>query len=194
MKKNLFFLTLFIIIVMGLYRGLSLNPHHHTSPLVNKIAPAFQLNTLGYQGTTMTAEIFKDKVTILQFWASWCSICHENHQFWVEKLSKKDNSLQNSIQWVGVNYHDSLEDAQKFLKENKNPYQLNLVDEKGRMGIDYGILGIPEMFVIDAKGIIRYHHQGPMTFEVWQAVIRQEVGRCLKMPVSNAEFRRLIWL
>ena len=175
MKKNLFFLTLFFLMIIGLYRGLSLNSNHHASPLINKPAPAFQLNTLENQGITLTEEIFKDKITILQFWASWCSVCHSNHRFWVENFVKKNaflqDALQNPIQWIGLNYHDSLEDAQNFLEENKNPYQLNLVDEKGRMGIDYGVLGIPEMFIIDTKKVIRYHHQGPMTPEIWQTKV-----------------------
>lgn len=158
-------LIIFAIIVMVLWRGLSLHPNQVPSPLVNKAAPPFQLPTL-FAAKQATQKDFLGKVTLFNVWASWCYACAEEHEF-ILHLAKDEH-----VNFYGLNYKDDPETAKKWLQENGNPYQVVAVDHAGIAAIDWGVYGAPETFIIDKKGIIRYKHIGPITAEAWEQKLK----------------------
>jgi cytochrome c biogenesis protein CcmG/thiol:disulfide interchange protein DsbE len=151
-------LALFGVLVFFLWRGLSLNPREVPSPLVGKPAPAFALPTLG-DGTTLKREDLLGKVWVLNVWASWCAPCREEHPL-VIAFAKR-----SGVPVYGLNYKDKPVAATQWLQQLGNPYAATLVDADGKAGIDWGVYGVPETFVIDKTGVIRYKHIGPLTEE-----------------------------
>ncbi len=166
--KLKFFLPLigFIVLAGFLFVGLRLDPREVPSPLIGKPAPAFDLPVLGANQRANLAT-FQGKVWVLNVWASWCVSCRDEHPLFVE-LSKR-GELKNL---VGLNYKDRDVAAQKWLTDLGNPYQLSIVDADGRVGIDYGVYGVPETFVIDKRGVIRYKHIGAVTRKAWDEKIK----------------------
>ncbi len=148
----------FIGLIALLAVGLRLNPREVPSPLVGKPAPAFELPRLDAPDKTFTQKDMLGKVWVLNVWASWCPPCLVEHPV-VTDLAK-------IIPVVGLNYKDAREDALPWLKRNGNPYELSVHDAAGRIAIDYGVYGVPETYVIDRQGVIRYKHIGPLTPEV----------------------------
>jgi len=144
---------LFLFIVILLMRGLSLHPNQIPSPLMNKPAPTFSND-------------FKGHVTLLNVWATWCSACAEEHDFLLQLAREKEVIL------MGLNYKDNPKAAIRWLKQQGNPYQLVAYDPTGQIGIDWGVYGTPETFIIDKKGIIRYKQLGPLTQEVWEQTLK----------------------
>ncbi len=157
MSRYLLPLGVFIVIAGFLFYGLNLNPREVPSPLVGKPAPAFQLAQLQAPDKTFTPADMAGKVWLMNVWASWCVSCRAEHPVLVE-LAKR-----NVVPVVGLNYKDQPEDAKKWLQQLGDPYVLSVSDIEGRTGIDFGVYGVPETFVIDGKGIIRYKHIGPVT-------------------------------
>jgi cytochrome c biogenesis protein CcmG/thiol:disulfide interchange protein DsbE len=157
MGRYLLPLGVFIVIAGFLFYGLNLNPREVPSPLVGKPAPAFQLAQLQTPDKTFTPADMAGKVWLMNVWASWCVSCRAEHPVLVE-LAKR-----NVVPVVGLNYKDQPEDAKKWLQRLGDPYVLSVSDIEGRTGIDFGVYGVPETFVIDGKGIIRYKHIGPVT-------------------------------
>lgn len=143
-----------------LFIGLGLNPREVPSPLIGKPAPAFQLVKLGDPSQTVSREDLLGKVWMLNVWASWCAPCREEHPLVVD-LAKR-----NPVAVYGLNYKDQGPAARAWLANLGDPYRATLVDADGRVGIDYGVYGVPETFVIDREGMIRYKHTGPLTAEV----------------------------
>jgi len=156
-KRFLWPLAIFILLVGFLAAGLKLDPREVPSPLVGKPAPAFDLPVLLQPDKRFTPETMRGKVWLLNVWASWCVSCREEHPVLVE-LSKK-----GVLPILGLNYKDKSDDAQRWLAQFGNPYQLSAVDADGRIGIDYGVYGVPETYVIDGNGVIRYKQIGPIT-------------------------------
>ena len=150
----------FIGLIALLAAGLRLNPREVPSPLIGKAAPSFELPRLDAPDTTFTQKEMLGKVWVLNVWASWCPPCLVEHPV-VTDLAK-------TIPVVGLNYKDAREDALPWLKRNGNPYALSVYDAAGRIAIDYGVYGVPETFVIDRQGVIRFKHIGPLTPEVVQ--------------------------
>ena len=150
-------LGVFIVVAGFLFYGLNLNPREVPSPLVGKPAPSFQLARLDAPAEKFTPQEMAGKVWLLNVWASWCVSCRAEHPVLVE-LAK-----QQIVPVVGLNYKDQPEDAKKWLQHFGDPYLLSISDIEGRVGIDFGVYGVPETFVIDQKGIIRYKHIGPVT-------------------------------
>jgi cytochrome c biogenesis protein CcmG, thiol:disulfide interchange protein DsbE len=155
-------LLIFLVLVLFLAVGLSLNPREVPSPLIGKAAPAFRLPLLQDPGRSFGTEDLKGKVWILNVWASWCAACLEEHPILVEF------SKANVLPIYGLNYKDKHEDALKWLSEHGNPYALSIEDGDGRVGIDYGVYGVPETYLIDGNGVIRYKRVGPVTPEILQ--------------------------
>ena len=145
-----------LIVLLGV--GLTLNPREVPSPLIGKTAPPFELPRLDQPAKTFTQKEMLGNVWVLNVWASWCPPCLAEHPVVTE--------LAKSVPVVGLNYKDAREDALPWLARNGNPYQLSVYDANGRIAIDYGVYGVPETYVIDRKGVIRYKHIGPMTPEV----------------------------
>ena len=168
-------ITGFILLVGLLAVGLRLNPREVPSPLIGKPAPGFQLPLLNAPDKTFSQKDMLGKVWILNVWASWCPPCLVEHPV-VSELARS-----GVVPVIGLNYKDAREDALPWLKRNGDPYQLTVFDEAGRIGIDYGVYGVPETYVIDQKGVIRYKHIGPLTPEVAQKkllpLIQELAGR-----------------
>jgi len=160
MNRFLLPLGIFIVLVVFLGIGLNRNPREVPSPLIDKPAPAFQVPQLHEPAKTISQKDMLGKVWLFNVWASWCVSCRQEHPVLVE-LSKK-----NVVPIVGLNYKDGREDGMKWLQDWGNPYVLSAFDQDGRVGIDYGVYGVPETFVVDKSGTIRYKHIGPLTQDV----------------------------
>ena len=160
MTRFLLPLTIFILLVGFLAVGLKLDPREVPSPLIGKPAPAFELPVLQQPDKRFVPGDMRGKVWLLNVWASWCVSCRDEHPLLVE-LSKK-----GVLPILGLNYKDKGEDAQRWLKQFGNPYELSVVDADGRIGIDYGVYGVPETYLIDRAGVIRYKQIGPVTQEL----------------------------
>ncbi len=157
MNRYLIPLGIFLVLVVFLGIGLGLNPREVPSPLIGKPAPAFKLAELHENSKILGREDMLGKVWLLNVWASWCVSCREEHPVLVE-LSKR-----NVVPIYGLNYKDQRDDALAWLKQFGDPYTTSIVDRDGRVGIDYGVYGVPETFVIDKAGLIRYKQIGPVT-------------------------------
>ena len=153
-------LLLFAVLVGFLARGLSLKPHEIPSPLIDKPAPAFSLPTLDAPDQKLSAQDLRGQVWILNVWASWCVACRIEHPLLVEF------SRTGTVPIYGLNYKDKRDDAIGWLTKFGNPYTRSLSDAEGLVGIDFGVYGVPETFVIDKTGVIRYKQIGPVTPEV----------------------------
>lgn len=158
--KFLIPLLLFIVLVAFLAIGLNRDPHEVPSPLIGKTAPAFALPQLAEPQKTFSPESMKGRAWILNVWASWCVACREEHPVLVE-LGK----LQLAP-IIGLDYKDKRDDALAMLNRLGNPYALSVFDADGRVGIDYGVYGVPETYVIDQAGVIRFKHIGPLTMDL----------------------------
>ncbi len=161
-KKFLIPLAVFVVLLGFLGVGLTLNPREVPSPLIDKAAPAFSLTQLHEADKTLTPADLKGKVWLLNVWASWCVSCRQEHPLLVE-LGKA-----NVVPIYGLNYKDQRPDALKWLDQFGNPYTASIVDADGKVGIDYGVYGVPETFLIDKEGVIRYKQIGPITPQVLQ--------------------------
>ena len=147
----------FIALAGFLYVGLHLDPHEVPSPLIDKPAPAFNLPQLHDPSKSFSPEQMKGKVWLLNVWASWCVSCKEEHPILVQL------SRQNIVPIYGLDYKDKPADAEMTLQGGGDPYTVTATDTDGRIGIDYGVYGVPETYVIDKQGIIRYKQIGPVT-------------------------------
>jgi len=147
----------FLAIGLALMAGLRRDPHELPSALVGKPAPAFELPVLEADGRTVRASDMRGKVWMLNVWASWCGPCQLEHPLLV------DFARHTQVPVVGLNYKDKPEAARAWLQRLGNPYSATLADPEGRTGIDFGVYGVPETFVIDREGIVRYRQAGPLT-------------------------------
>lgn len=172
-KQRLFlFIPLAIFVLLGVlfWRGLSLDPNEMPSALLNKPVPAFDLSVLpapeNPQGLVKAnQDMLKGKVSLLNVWATWCTTCRQEHEFL--------NTLKaQGILIYGINYKDNAEDAQRWLSELHNPYVFSVLDEEGRLGLNLGVFGAPETYVIDKQGVIRYKHIGDVNAQVWEKTIK----------------------
>jgi cytochrome c biogenesis protein CcmG/thiol:disulfide interchange protein DsbE len=150
-------LAVFVVILAFLFVGLGLNPREVPSPLIGKPAPAFQLAQLHAPDRAFTHTDMLGQVWLLNVWASWCISCRDEHPLLVQLAKAK------TVPLVGLNYKDKPDEAKAWLKQFGDPYQLSISDLQGRVGIDYGVYGVPETFVIDRAGVIRHKHIGPIT-------------------------------
>ncbi len=155
-------LALFLALAILLGAGLRLNPREVPSPLINKPAPHFELPQLHAPEKTFSEKDMLGKVWMLNVWASWCASCRVEHPVLVE-LDKS-----GVVPLYGLNYKDQRDDGVAWLQRFGNPYQLSAYDIDGRVGIDYGVYGVPETYVIDKRGVIRYKHIGVLTRDIVQ--------------------------
>lgn len=151
-------LILFAVLMVFLVIGLSLKPKEIPSPFIGKVAPNFELPVLN-QSSSFVPKSMLGKVWLLNVWASWCTTCREEHPLLVE-LSKK-----KIVPIIGLNYKDQNAPAMKWLQDMGDPYDLSVVDANGKVGIDYGVYGVPETFLIDQTGKVVYKFTGPITPE-----------------------------
>ena len=153
-------LILFILLVAFLAIGLNRDPHEVPSPLIGKPAPNFEIGQLADSQKTFSPESMKGKVWMLNVWASWCVACREEHPLLIEFSKTK------TLPIIGLDYKDQRADAMTMLSREGNPYTLSAFDGNGRVGIDYGVYGVPETYIIDKTGVIRYKNIGPITPEI----------------------------
>jgi len=158
MKNKLFLIPLFLVFVLGLFlwRGLSLDPRKLPSPLVGKAMPVFSAPRVHVPVKTISTQDLLGRPYLLNIWASWCVACRQEHPLLMEL------SRQGRVRLIGLNYKDKRADAVKFLGTMGDPYEMSLSDLDGRIGIDLGVYGVPETFLVDSKGIIKYKHIGPI--------------------------------
>ena len=171
MKRFLLPLIIFLVMVGFLAVGLHLDPREVPSPLVGKPAPAFDLPRLDQPEKTFSPKAMLGQVWLLNVWASWCGACREEHPLLVA-LSKA-----KLVPLYGMDYKDTRAEAQQWLNEGGNPYIANAMDIDGRVGIDYGVYGVPETYVIDKAGVIAYKQIGPITEQVLRNKIMPLVER-----------------
>ena len=159
MKRFILPLVVFGILLLFLGVGLRLNPHEIPSPFIGKPAPAFNLPQLSDPEKTISPKDMLGQVWLLNVWASWCVSCREEHPYLLEF------SKQHVVPIIGLNYKDTRQEGIGLLMKSGNPYQVSGFDANGQVGIDYGVYGVPETFVIDKSGIIRMKFTGPLTPE-----------------------------
>jgi cytochrome c biogenesis protein CcmG/thiol:disulfide interchange protein DsbE len=155
-KKFIIPLAAFVLIGVLLLKGLSLDPKRIPSPLIGKPLPDFSLARVHQPDKVVTKKDLLGRVYLLNVWASWCVACREEHPLLMEMRRVK------LVPLIGLNYKDDNAAARGFLAGMGNPYEMSLSDTNGRVGIDLGVYGVPETFVIDKQGIIRYKHIGPI--------------------------------
>jgi cytochrome c biogenesis protein CcmG, thiol:disulfide interchange protein DsbE len=158
-------LVLFLGLVVFLAIGLRRDPHAVPSPLINKPAPEFQLSQLKEPSKSFSAAEMRGKVWLLNVWASWCISCRDEHPFLLEY------ARSGAVPIYGLNLKDKREDALGWLGELGDPYVVSAADLDGRVGIDFGVYGAPESFLIDRNGVIRFKHVGPITPDIWQNTV-----------------------
>jgi cytochrome c biogenesis protein CcmG/thiol:disulfide interchange protein DsbE len=174
MSRNIRFLLpliIFIVVAAFLYKGLSLNPREVPSPFINKPAPDFALQKLDNMSEQFSNKDMLGKVWLLNVWASWCVACRQEHPLLVQMARR------GAVPIYGLNYKDAPTQARQWLKQHGDPYELSAVDYQGNVGIDYGVYGVPETFVIDKRGIIRHKVIGPIT----SGILNQCVMPLVKM-------------
>ena len=168
MSKYLRFLlplAIFIALVGFLAAGLKLDPKEVPSPLIGKPAPDFALTRLDQPTLTIRREDLLGKVWMLNVWASWCTACREEHPVLL------DFARRRLVPVYGLDYKDQRGAGLRWLSNSGDPYEASLFDPEGRVGIDWGVYGVPETFIIDREGVVRYKHIGPLTPEVLRDTI-----------------------
>ncbi len=155
-------LALFVVLVGFLAVGLKLDPREVPSPLIGKPAPAFALTRLDNADQTIRRDDMLGKVWMLNVWASWCAACREEHPHLVAFAKTKAMPI------LGLNYKDTRKDGLGWLARFGDPYDASLFDVDGRVGIEFGVYGVPETFVIDKQGVIRFKQIGPITPDILQ--------------------------
>ncbi len=152
----------FVVLATLLGVGLTLNPREVPSPFIGKPAPAFTLPRLLASERFLSPVKLLGKVWLLNVWASWCAPCREEHPVLMQA------AREGGVHLVGLNYKDDPRNAQEWLLRLGDPYAATASDRDGRVGIDYGVYGVPETFIIDKAGVVRFKHVGPLTADIWQ--------------------------
>lgn len=167
MKKLLRIIPLVIFMGMGffLYQGLYLNPQKLDSALEGKPIPAFNLERLETADEMLTEADLKGQVALLNVWATWCPACKYEHPF-LNRLAR-----QKIVPIYGINYRDERGPAIKELQRQGDPYAINIFDKDGRLGLDLGVYGAPETFIVDHNGIIRFRYAGPIDPQIWSETL-----------------------
>ena len=168
MKKQLLILPsiLFLLILLIFFYLLIIdrNPTELPSTLLNKNIPKFEAESLLKEKKFVSSDVFGKKIKLVNFFATWCKPCRDEHNY------IKDFSNQERIEVIGINYKDNNQKTIAWLKELGNPYSNIAVDKNGRIAIDWGVYGIPETFVVNSKGIIKYRHVGPITKKIYKKI------------------------
>ena len=159
---NIFFLL--IILVFFYLLIIARNPSELPSVLLNKNVPKFKTEYLLNDKKFISSEIFGKEITLVNFFATWCKPCRDEHNY-IKRFSN-----QGGLKIIGINYKDNNHIAIKWLKDLGNPYSHVIVDKKGRIAIDWGVYGIPETFVVDSKGVIKYRQAGPISEKMYKKI------------------------
>lgn len=163
--KRLIPFGIFIVLVIFFAVGLKLNPREVPSPLIGKPAPDFKLALLHEPAKQLSPADLRGQVWLLNVWASWCASCRQEHEVLLD-LAKR-----NLLPIYGMDYKDDPQAGRAWLERLGNPYTASIVDPDGRTGIDYGVYGVPETYLIDKNGVIRHKHTGPVTDEALEKTL-----------------------
>ncbi len=162
-RLKLFLPLLVFAVLAGFFiKGLGLDPRALPSALLEKPLPEFTLPNLDAPGQTLDNEAVLGAPTLVNVWATWCPSCAVEHNF-LNYLREREG-----VTIIGVNYKDNVDKARVWLSEKGNPYRYNVVDLDGRFGIDLGITGAPETYLVDAEGVVQMRYQGPLDRHVWE--------------------------
>lgn len=153
-------LIIFAVLAVLFWRGLSLDPTAMPSSRIDDPVPAFSLRTVRDADVRITEQAMKGEVSLVNVWATWCAACRIEHPFLVELA-------EQGMPIYGINYKDDVEEAKRWLAQLHDPYRLSVVDQDGRLGVDLGVFGAPETYVVDKNGVIRYRHVGVVDQRVW---------------------------
>ena len=172
MMRRLLLLLPFVVflgLAFFLYRGLSLDPSARESALIGQAFPAFTLPTLEDPDTEVDESLLRGQISLVNVWASWCPTCKE-------EMPQLLTLAERGVRLVGINYKDTRVKGREFLDEFGDPFEVNIFDPDGDLGFELGVYGVPETFLVDAEGIIRYKHTGYITPEDVERVV-QEVAK-----------------
>ena len=168
MKKKLLILpSIFFFIILSIFLYLLIierNPSELPSNLLNKNVPIFETESLFKNEKFISSQEFKNEIILVNFFATWCKPCRDEHVY-IKRFSNK-----KGIKVIGVNYKDNSKKTIKWLKNLGNPYSDVLIDKNGRVAIDWGVYGIPETFIVNPSGIIKYRHVGPITSKIYKKI------------------------
>ncbi len=154
--------ALFLVLVIFLGIGLTKDPSKVDSPLINLPAPGFSLPRLRAPDETMTDEVFRGQVSLINVWATWCVGCRQEHDTLVEVARTQ------TVPIYGLNWKDDRTQAIKWLDRLGDPYEKTAFDGEGRVAIDWGVYGAPETFLVDGNGVVRHKLIGPMNMRIWE--------------------------
>ncbi|WP_251977114.1 DsbE family thiol:disulfide interchange protein [Salinicola avicenniae] len=173
MKRRLLLLiplAIFAVLVAFFYRGLAKDPAARDSALLAKPFPAFELSTLADASQRLDRSLLEGQVTLVNVWGEWCPTCKQEMPQLLELADR-------GVRLVGVDYKDTRENGRRFLDEYGDPFTVSLFDPEGSLGFDLGVYGAPESFLVDADGVIRYHHTGYITPQDVEQVILPQVAQ-----------------
>jgi len=165
MGRRLLPFAIFLLLAFFLAVGLRLNPSEVPSPLIDRPAPHFSLSLLADPDRVVSEHDMLGQAWLFNVWASWCSACRDEHPLLMQL------AMRGELPIYGLDYKDRAEDALEWLEHRGDPYVLSVADRDGRTGIDYGVYGVPETYLIDPHGVIRYKHIGPLTAHVLEETI-----------------------
>ena len=169
MKRRLLLLLPFLVFLMlgfFLYRGLALDPSARASALLAEKFPSFTLSTLEDPDARVDESLLRGQVSLVNVWASWCPTCKE-------EMPQLLGLSERGVQMVGIDYKDTREHGRQFLEEFGKPFEVNIFDPDGDLGFELGVYGVPETFLVDANGIIRYKHIGYITPDDVEEVMQE---------------------
>ena len=168
MKKKLIILPpIFFFVILSIFFYLLIierNPSELPSNLLNKNVPIFEAESLFKSEKFISTQKLKNEIKLVNFFATWCKPCRDEHVYIMRFTNEK------GIKVIGVNYKDSSEKTIEWLKNLGNPYSDVLIDKNGRVAIDWGVYGIPETFIVNPSGIIKYRHVGPITNKIYKKI------------------------
>tara|TARA_B110000444_G_scaffold187199_1_gene176467 strand:- start:579 stop:1139 length:561 start_codon:yes stop_codon:yes gene_type:complete len=165
-------LVAFLILAVFLYRGLALDPQELPSARIGKSIPEFTLQQLSKQMVELSRKDVVGSVSLFNVWATWCVACRFEHPY-LHKLQ------QQGVIIYGINYKDNLVDALEWLEERGDPFLLTIADLKGSLGLDLGVYGAPETYLVDSEGIVRYRHVGAINDHIWTTVLKPRYQKLL---------------
>ncbi len=173
MTRRLLLLLLpigFMGVAFFLYQGLGLDPSHRDTALMARDFPEFEATTLRDEERQVDQTLLTGDVTLVNVWGEWCPACKQ-------EMPQLLELADNGIRMVGINYRDTREKGLEFLHEFGDPFEVNIFDPEGSLGFDLGVYGAPETFLVDADGVIRYHHKGYVSPEDVRERILPEVEK-----------------
>ena len=162
-------LIIFAALALLLFRGLALDPRELPSALIDRPLPQFTLPALGRE-QPLSRDDITGRVALLNVWATWCVSCRVEHPY-LQQLAAQ------GVPIYGVNYKDDDAAALRWLSELGDPYVANIVDRQGSLGLDLGVYGAPETYLVDAAGVIRYRHVGVVDARVWESILRPLINK-----------------